>query len=304
MNNLPLITIAICTFNRAGYLSDTLRDLSVQTADRNLFELIVIDNNSSDHTPAICDQFRKKNPELRFKSVREERQGLSHARNRAVEESVSGVLLFIDDDVRIEPGYTESALRYLEKYPDADCAGGRIFVSFDDNDPGWIPDELMPMFGLHDLGERVKKYPPNNFPRGGNMLIKREVFHECGLFDTELGRKGSVLMGSEEKAFFERARKNGFVLLYWPGMKLWHRIGSSRLEETYLKRQSEGIGRSERLRVQQSVIRTIVKLMGETVKFAGSLVLAFGYLLRGNRDAAELLLKFRIWVLSGFLKPG
>ena len=301
MNKIPLITIAICTYNRAGYLRDTLADLKVQSADPGEFEILVVNNNSRDHTAEVCSDFSKRSSGLSFRWVSETKQGLSFARNRAVRESASDTVLFIDDDVHLPEMFVETALNNLRKYPDAQCSGGRIFVSFDSDETGWIPKELMPMFGLHDLGDNDRIYPSANFPRGGNMLIKKTVFEMYGEFHTGLGRMGSDLLGSEEKEFFERIRKEGVVLHYWSDMQLWHRIGSDRLKEPYLKNQSIGIGRSERIKTIGSQGRRAIKIAGEFVKLAGSVVLAVGYLISGKVRAAGFLLKFRIWVLKGFL---
>jgi glucosyl-dolichyl phosphate glucuronosyltransferase len=301
MNKIPLITIAICTYNRAEYLRDTLADLQGQSADPGDFEILVINNNSADHTTEVCSDFSNRSSGLSFRWVSETRQGLSFARNRALEEALSDVILYIDDDVHLPADFVLTALSCLKKYPDVDCAGGRIFVSFDENDTSWIPDELMPMFGLHDLGDRDRIYPLTNFPRGGNMLIKKNLFESYGAFNTELGRIGSELLGSEEKEFFERIRKEGVKLHYWSELKLWHRIGAVRLKEPYLKKQSEGIGRSERLRTAGSNGRVIVKFISEVSKMAGSLFLSVIYLIRGRAKAAGFLLKFRIWVLKGFM---
>ena len=303
MNKQPLITVAICTLNRADYLADTLNGLAPQAADPSLSEIVVIDNNSTDNTSEVCNNFAGKHPHLRFRYVKEEKQGLSFARNRAIREAAADSILFIDDDVIPAEHFVESAAGYINKYPDIMSAGGRIHVSFDSGKPEWIPKELMPMFGLHDLGNEVMRYPRTNFPRGGNMIIRREVFELCGMFDTDLGRKGGNLLGSEEKAFFAKVRDEGYPIYYWPEMELHHRIGAQRLELSYLRKQSVGIGRSERIRVQSSVTATVVKLMSEFVKLFGSLLLALGYLARGNPGAAALLLKFRAWVLTGFLKP-
>lgn len=303
MNNQPLITVAICTLNRADYLADTLAGLAPQAADTSLSEIVVIDNNSTDNTSVVCGNFAEKHPLLRFRYVKEEEQGLSFARNRAVLEAAADSILFIDDDVIPAENFIESAAGYIKRYPDVMCAGGQIHVIFDNGKPEWIPKELMPMFGLHDLGSEVMRYPNRNFPRGGNMMIRKEVFELCGMFDTELGRKGGNLLGSEEKAFFAKVRHEGYPLYYWPEMELHHRIGAQRLEYSYLKKQSAGIGRSERIRVQSSVTATVVKLVSEFVKLFGSLLLALGYLARGKPGAAALLLRFRGWVLKGFLKP-
>lgn len=302
MINHTSITIAICTYNRAEYLSDTLRYLSDQNADPNDFEILVINNNSSDQTAEICADFAEKNPHLNFKAVEETKQGLSFARNRAIEEAIFESILYIDDDVHLPKDFVNTALHKLQKNTDAKCIGGQIKVSFDDGEPDWIPAELMPMFGLHDLGDREKVYPKTNFPRGGNMLIKKEVFDAIGRFDTDLGRIGKELLGSEEKAFFDRAREHGFQFYYWPEVSLYHRIGQQRLSSEYLKNQSIGIGYSEKVRLRNSFRKRAAKLASEFVKFAGSIVLSFGYLLRGKTKAASFILKFRVWVLSGFMK--
>lgn len=301
MNNLPSITIAICTYNRADYLRDTLHDLSIQSADSTDFEILVVNNNSTDHTFNVCEEFVNKHPDLNIHTVIESNQGLSFARNRCVKEASSNYILYIDDDVHLENTFVETALGYIKKHPDTNCVGGRIFVSFDGEDPAWIPGELMPMFGLHDLGEENRQYPATNFPRGGNMMIQKEVFKKYGGFDTNLGRTGTELLGSEEKEFFERIRKNDVQLHYVGELKLWHRIGPARLQTSYLKNQSIGIGRSERLRVKGSITQTSIKFMSELLKWGGSLFLALGYLIRRKSKAAGFLLQFRVWVLKGLL---
>lgn len=299
----PQITIAICTYNRASYLKDTLDDLAEQNLKPEKFEILVINNNSTDGTETVCEIFAKTHPNHQFRNVKEEKQGLSYARNRAAREALTSVILFIDDDVKLPRHFVYTAIEYAKNRPSTMCAGGRIQVSFDDADPDWIPAELMPMFGLHDLGEYDKLYPSSNFPRGGNMMIRKSIFDAFGYFDRHLGRKGDQLLGSEEKHFFEQLRKNGVELHYWANLELTHRIGAKRLEEEYLRAQSIGIGRSERMRAVESEFQTAKKLGSEILKFAGSLLLAVGYLARGKTKAAGFIIQFRVWVLKGFLMP-
>ncbi|REL24880.1 glycosyltransferase family 2 protein [Rhodohalobacter sp. SW132] len=304
MSKHPQISIAICTFNRADYLKDTLNDLSEQTAATVRFEIIVINNNSSDHTDEVCSEFKEMHPEINFRWVTETEQGLSPARNRAYKEAAADYILYIDDDVHLPQNFTETALQYLSDLPNIKAAGGRIFVSFDESEPDWIPHQLMPMFGLHDLGDSDKIYPRDNFPRGGNMLIHKEVFEKTGLFDPKLGRTGKSLIGSEEKAFFDRVRKAGIELHYLSELQLQHRIGPNRLERDYLKNQSIGIGSSERRRLDGQPARVFGKWCSEMVKLSGSLLLATGHLFRGKLKAAKFILIFRIWVLKGFSGRG
>ena len=303
MQKDPRITIAICTYNRAGYLKDTLEYLSEQNVDPEKFEILVINNNSEDGTETVCEIFSKTQPEYNFKYVKENKQGLSFARNRAAREAQTATLIYIDDDVKLPNNFIETAMIYLDKRPSTMCAGGKIDVSFENEDPDWIPGELMPMFGYHDLGDRDKLYPSTNFPRGGNMMIRKSVFDAFGYFNTHLGRKGEKLLGSEEKHFFEKLRRNGVELHYWANLKLNHRIGPNRLTEDYLREQSTGIGRSEWMRISDSGLQTIKKFGSEVIKFLGSLILAIGYLLQGKTRAAGFMIQFRIWVLKGFLMP-
>lgn len=299
----PQITITICTYNRAGYLKDTLEDLAEQKANPEKFEILVVNNNSSDGTEAVCEIFSKTHSEFQFRYMKEMKLGLSHARNRAAQEADTPVLIYIDDDVKLPHNFVLNAIDYVDRRPSTMCAGGKIHVTYDDEEPDWIPDELMPMFGLHDLGNHDKLYPFSNFPRGGNMMIRKSIFEAFGYFHTSLGRKGHRLLGSEEKEFFESLRKNGVELHYWAHLELTHRIGEQRLERHYLKEQSIGIGQSERMRVSGSGIETTKKLCNELIKFLGSLILSVGYLIRGKWKAALFMIEFRIWVLKGFLKP-
>ena len=297
----PLVTIAICTYNRADYLQDTLNGLAEQTENPRRFEILVINNNSTDSTESVCSAFSAERDQLQFRMVTEKKQGLSYARNRAYREAESNMILYIDDDVYMKSDFVENCIRTLHETPQLKCGGGRIYVSFDGTDPDWIPAELMPMFGLHDLGDNKKPYPKDNFPRGGNMIIHKELFERSGMFDPNLGRTGSRMIGSEEKAFFKKSRKQGYTPWYLPGITLWHRIGKTRLQKYYLKEQSVGIGKSEYLRLKSSKLKLTRKLFSEFVKLAGSTLLAAGYLLKGKTKASRFILIFRFWVLKGFL---
>jgi len=303
MQTQPRITVAICTFNRADYLRDTLEGLAIQNADSGLFEILVVDNNSSDHTNSVCEEFQKNHAQLTFRVVRELEQGLSRARNRAVKEAGASIILYIDDDVFLPKEFVETAITYSDKYSAPFCAGGRIDVSFDGEpgQPAWIPNELMPMFGLHKPFGEEREYPVSNFPRGGNMVIHRSVFEIAGDFKTDLGRTGTQLLGGEEKAFFDAVRRKEIPLFHWPGLRLTHRIGRNRLGKEYIKKQSVGIGYSEWLRVRHNPADIVRKSAEEAVKFAGSLILFLWYGISGRWKAAVFLVQFRIWVLSGFL---
>ena len=101
MNNKPIISVVICTYNNAESLAVTLNQLLNQTAQTvDDFELLIIDNNSQDNTQQVCEQFVSKS-KIRAKYIFESKQGLSHARNTGVQSAVSEYLLFTDDDAEL-----------------------------------------------------------------------------------------------------------------------------------------------------------------------------------------------------------
>ena len=119
-----MISICICTYNRSESLRRTLDSLAKQNdIDSDAVEVLIVDNNCTDSTANVVEAFRERLP---IRRVTESRQGLAHARNRAVAEFRGDVLLFTDDDVRFEPGWLAAYQDAIRRFPDADYFGGRI----------------------------------------------------------------------------------------------------------------------------------------------------------------------------------
>ena len=93
---IPL-SIVIATFNRSAYLLRTLESLAGQTLPAQEFEILVVNNNSTDDTPAVFAGFARQHPELRLRMVAEPVQGISYARNRGVAEAEGECIVFIDE---------------------------------------------------------------------------------------------------------------------------------------------------------------------------------------------------------------
>ncbi len=293
------LTVVICTYNRERFLADTLVSMARQTLPPDHWELLLIDNNSSDRTPDIARAFVAAHPEVRFRYVHEPTQGLSHARNRGIAEAAGDVVVFLDDDIWAD---AELLAHYAAAFsdPDLDAAGGRILVRYEGPRPAWMSPWLEPLMGYHDLGPAPRTYPGSKYPGGGNMAMRKAVFGRVGLFNTELGRKGTGLSGNEEKDLFQRLRAMGGTVRYLPNASLYHRIDERRLEPTYFKRQCVGVGTGERVRLQGAGWGAwLGKAAEEGFKTGASLVLASGYLLTGSPVKGAMLLRFRWWVWTG-----
>ena len=107
------LSLIIATYNRADYLPRTLNSLTNQSLGSELFEIIVVNNNSTDHTAEVCRSFAEAQPELNFTMVTEIRQGLSHARNCGINHAKGDYFAIIDDDELVE--VTPKSIRLRKK---------------------------------------------------------------------------------------------------------------------------------------------------------------------------------------------
>lgn len=295
------LTVAICTYNRSAYLADTLRGLEAQRGEVAGVEVLVVNNNSSDATESLLRDWVWRG-RCGWSWVSEQMQGLSHARNRALRESGAPWVLYIDDDVFVAEDFLESWVGFIRRHEHMAGGGGPIEVHFDAGRPGWFPMVLRQMLGYHAPYSAEVRYRGSDYPHGGNMLVDREKALALGGFDPELGRKGAVLGGGEEKDLFARLRERGGEVWYNPGAGLRHRIGSERLSREYVLGQARGMGAGDR-RVCRTGVEVLRWSVVQGVKVLGTLVYALGYLVSGQFSASGMLIRFRIEVIRGFLAP-
>lgn len=228
-----LITVALCTHNHADRLPRTLADFSTLLPPTRPWELVVVDNGSTDQTPHLLAEHQWRPKGVPVRVVRETRLGLSNARNRALKEARGEYLLFIDDDETPEPQWLrayEEAM--LEHAPDA--LGGRIEVVFEHGDrPSWLRDELLGFLGQLDHGAARWLTERSTPFYGGNFAVRRGLFAYVGEFDPELGRKGAVNAGGEDTEFYRRLIVAGHKVRWVPDAVIGHRIRVDKLRRRY-----------------------------------------------------------------------
>ena len=158
-------TVAICTANRCARLAETLAAL-LPGVDFGAAEVVVVDNGSIDGTPRLLAEVVAAHPRG-VRAVREERAGLSAARNRAVREARGDLLLFLDDDALPAPGWIEAYFAAFGDGPIA-AAGGPVEPIFDGALPEWLDDRFLPYLSVWDRGPRVTPLRYNELPRGAS----------------------------------------------------------------------------------------------------------------------------------------
>ena len=296
-----MLSVIICTYNREKYIYECLSRLA-KNEEQAGWEIVLINNNSTDSTAVECERFEKDFPKVHYRYFVETQQGLSFARNRGVAEAKGEWLVFLDDDAMVETDYIANLKGHLMSHPAASAFGGQIAPFFEDGEPNWYSKWSMGFVSAIDRGDKVHVFPDNKFPIGANMGIKRDILDKVGVFNTELGRTGNNLLAGEEKDLFNRIRKIGGTIYYFPNIGVKHCIPGRRTTKEFVERLAYGVGVSELLRTRNiGTLAYCKRLFMECVKWAGTIVLWCLYRIQGHRPKGDILVSFRCHVTKGLL---
>lgn len=297
------ISFIICTYNREIYIEQCLNHLKDQSASADKFEIVIINNNCTDSTDLIVNNFITINPSLSIQYYIEKKAGLSYARNRGMQLAKGNVFCFIDDDGFVYPNYAKDLLYYIQTIPDLKVFGGKIIPKFEGTKPKWLSKYLMPLISALDLGTKVIYFKGTKYPIGANMGFIRKVAQEIGDFNVDLGRKENNLLGGEEKDYFLRIRKNmGYKIHYLPNCQIDHVIPEKRLSMDFIYKLALGIGQSEKKRsLSISKLEYLKSILKEFCKWGATLILSLKYLFQ-NGSKSTMLIRFRYRVSKGLFK--
>jgi glycosyltransferase involved in cell wall biosynthesis len=244
-----MISVIVCTYNRASSLGKTLESLRQMTVPPDLkWELILVDNNSTDKTRTIVQEFSQTSG-LNVHYVFEPQKGLSHARNTGIANSTGEIIAFIDDDVRVAPEW----LRELEHtFREFDCtgAGGRITPVWDGIiRPKWFATAGPYFLGggpvpLFDYGDKPKQITAP--PVGANMAFRKSAFEKYGLFRPDLGPGGSLgTQLGDDFDFGLRLLRARDKVVYSPRAVVFHPAIQERVTKKYFLVFYYNLGRTE-----------------------------------------------------------
>ncbi len=255
------ITVAMCTWNRAGILDGTLAAVAALRAPEGVtWELVVVDNNSTDDTPAVLGRYADKLP---LRVVRETRQGTSHARNAAVAAVRSDWFVFLDDDCRPEPDLLEQYAEAARLHPDVALFGGTMRPDFESPPPAWFADNL-DLLGPVTAGNEK---PGPNRPLGpteaaftGNVMLRTAVARAYP-FDTRLGYVGGNRMAGEDIDLYVRVVGGGHRAYWWGTAVVRHFLPARAVTAAAVARKYHGDGRAE-VRMHADEFRRLPAVLG------------------------------------------
>ncbi|RLD63731.1 MAG: hypothetical protein DRJ01_02965 [Bacteroidetes bacterium] len=292
-----MVSVVICSYNREKFLPGALNSLINQTVDKDKYEVIIVNNNSTDSTEKICKQFISENKELNVSYFVEKNQGLSFARNRGIKEAKGEIISFIDDDAIAREDYVENLIKTFKQYPEYGAIGGKVIPIFPDNkEPVWMSKYIQGVVSKVDYGNKIKDFS-KKYPTGCNMAFRRELFEKFGGFNTDLVYRG------DDKYVFYKLKKNKVKILYAPNVYVNHNIDAYRIEPKFIDKISKSTGASEKLRLQtEPGYKSVYKLLEYFYKLSGAVVLYFMFLIKGQPQKGKYCVKVMYHTILGFFK--
>jgi glucosyl-dolichyl phosphate glucuronosyltransferase len=292
------ISVVICTYNRDKFIGEALDSLSKQTLNPTLFEIIIVNNNCTDNTEAICKDFIVQHPELEINYVVETNQGLSFARNRGITESKYEVITYIDDDAFAKANFLELIYDYFNAHPDIAGIGGKVIPRYEIEEPKWMNKYLYGIVTKIDYGNSIRKFSGNNFPVGCNMTYRKDLLQKVGGFNNKLKWR------ADDKYINFKIREISDEIIYIPNLEVEHTIDAYRTSDKNFKDITLKFGSAESIRVRDEGKWSYLKKLFEFMyKLGGSFILLIMFYLKGEFAKGNYTFWYRWIATIGFLFP-
>ena len=298
-----ILSIIICSYNRASYISGALDSLYHQSAGLDNFEAIIVDNNSTDNTAEVFKQWRSSHANGSFTYLTESKQGASFARNTGATSAKGQWLCFMDDDAIAIEVYVENIIKHIKTTPEAIGFGGRIIPKYIPSEPKWMSYYVSSLVGNFDYAPTACAFENGKYPLESNMIVKKDIYDSIGGFNTQLpGVVGTLRIGGEGKELFYKILALGHTIYYDPSICVQHVVEVKKLTSEYMYRVASGIGRGEKTRTlnisKGAYLKKIVEFL---FKFGASILLAIKYTLQLTPAKSWPVIQFRIDALKGLV---
>lgn len=163
----PLVSIVLCTYNRADLLPRAIDSVQRQTYEH--WQLVIVDDGSTDGTARIVDRFMTKEP--RIVAVRQQNRGLALARNVGIAVAEGDFVAFLDSDDELKPDHLAVRVKYMRAHPKVDMVYGGV-IAVGPKDRLYVPDLERPGRTIH----------VNRCYVGGTFFARKRLLNSLGGF--------------------------------------------------------------------------------------------------------------------------
>jgi glucosyl-dolichyl phosphate glucuronosyltransferase len=263
------ISIVLSTYNRCSQLGPALRALLEQHCPSVNYEILIVDNNSSDGTRDLVQSLVTSNPD-KLQYLFEPKQGLSYGRNAGIAKARAPIVAFSDDDVRVPPNWVAQIKQEFDADPDIDFLGGKVLPRWDSPPPRWLTREHWAPLALLDYGDQP--FVVDSSKRlcliGANFAFRRRAFDKVGMFKTDFQRVKDGIGSLEDHEMLLRLWRAHRKGLYSPQIIVTSEIDTERLQKNYHRRWHAGHGRFYAVLYDEEVERShIGRIFGVPAHF-------------------------------------
>ena len=239
-------TIAIPTYNGASRLPKLLEKLRQQTdLDQITWEIIVVDNNSTDNTAQVVQEYQGNwLPGVPLTYILEPEQGAAFARLRAVQEAQGELIGFLDDDNLPNPDWIAQAYSFAQEHPQAGAFSGQIHGDFEVEPPENF-QRIQAFLAIREHGSTPHQFEPQNLrlPPAASLVVRKKAWCETvPSRPTLTGKLPGVMIQGDDYEPLLYIYKAGWEIWYHPDLHTYHQIPHWRLERNYLLFICRGCG--------------------------------------------------------------
>lgn len=290
------VSVIICTYNREKFIKACLEHLYHQDLSKDQYEVIVINNNCTDSTSNIVNDFIGSHKDLDICQVFETNQGLSYARNRGIREAKYDIVSYIDDDGEAEVKWLSNIKALFESDPNLAGVGGKVIPKYETEQPEWLSYHTRMMVTHIDYGDTVFKCFGKKYPPGCNMSYRKDILLQTKGFNESL--KWRV----DDKHIFYEVLKVSDQVYYQPKLVVAHNIDAYRVSDESFDILSYRLGEEERLRTKDLGIFTyILKVLDYVAIYFVTWIFYLRFLLNNEGIKGRYLTRFRWLALMGLI---
>jgi glycosyltransferase involved in cell wall biosynthesis len=236
------LSLIINTYNRSDMIKDALDSASKQTLSSELYEVLIVDQSKDSKTENIVKNYKN------FRYIKTDTIGLTVSRNISIDYAQGDILVYVDDDAYFDEDYLDNILTFFKTSPlKPDFIGGRTTSDFLGEKPEWLKGKLLLALGESDYLDTPMQYGSHfkQTPFGNNMAIKKDVLLAIGKFKNIIRESKPGLTENEDVILGVELKKQGYNVIYYPDMKIYHKITPQRLTYSYFKKHFFNQGQSD-----------------------------------------------------------
>jgi glycosyltransferase involved in cell wall biosynthesis len=237
------ISVIICTYNRCDLLKQTIESVLSQDCGQVRYELLIVDNHSSDETRQTCEALLA-DCHISAHYLFEPEQGVSFARNTGIRHAKAPILAFSDDDVCVSRNWIAGIKRAFDEHPEITGIGGKVLPLWQKEAPAWLTRQHWMPLALQDYGDAPLQIDASN-PLcliTANLALRREIFERIGLFSPTLQRVKNGIGSMEDHELHVRLWDAGYKEMYIPEILVGALVQPERLTKQYHRKWHKGHG--------------------------------------------------------------